>query len=67
MLLLRPDEQEMTAVHCRELSSPLSDDFVLMGGCSVGRWGVGCRDPAGASLGSGLWERKRKKSQLVWG
>lgn len=41
MLVLRSDEQEMTAISCGELSSPPSDDFVLMGGCSMGRWGVG--------------------------
>lgn len=52
MLSLRPDEQEMAAVSCKELSSSLSDDFVLMGvGCSMGR--EAAEILMEASLGSG--------------
>lgn len=67
MLLLRPDEQEMTAVHCRELSSPLSDDFVLMGGCSMGRWGGGLRRSCWGFSGQWIMGEEKKEESACLG
>lgn len=52
LLPLRPDEQEMTTVSCKELSASLGDDSVLLGvGCGMGR--KAAEILMEASLGSG--------------
>lgn len=66
MLLLRPDEQEMTAFSCRELLSPLSDDFVLMGGCSMGRWGWAAEILLGHLWAVAYGRGKERRASLSW-